>query len=326
MLSVGILECFRRVNHRDTVASGYPSRCLLNLGLLFIAAFLVRNFTVHIQSEVYLGMIRVRVLIEILAAGVIAYWMIAPDPDEATRPPLWSRIHPLFVEVLILFLVAVLIVELPTLFHPLVWGAAALVLSAIGPRLRDRVACRLDFYSLLFAWAAAVQLAAVTSTIETAKAEWYFKPWFLGTTVVLLESIYLARIHRDSFLAGLDFPDGLRWIGSLTAAIRPAKNIWIYYPLFASMAVFAYWRFGAATLTFVFVVQSFIIFILSLKLSVPHFRSLSMALLGVCLVRLVFFDMVRSGTLTRGLVFLGVGGIMMTMNVLYRKFDSGPKR
>jgi uncharacterized membrane protein len=46
------------------------------------------------------------------------------------------------------------------------------------------------------------------------------------------------------------------------------------------------------------------------------------ALAGVvlCVGRLIFYDLAQSGTLTRALVFLGVGVIMLMMNSVYNKY------
>ena len=327
ILSLGALGLFQRINARDTKRNGYPSRYLLCVGYLFIAAFFVRHYTVDIQSEIYWGVFQVRLLIELLALAVIAYWMTAADPDESTAPQIWIRVNPLLLELLILFSVAIAVLAIPNLLHPVVWGATALLLNFVAPRTSDNVAARLDFYSLLFAWASAIHLAAITSTTATAKLQWFFQPWILGVAVVIMEGIYLIRIHRDDFLLTVsEFPKGLRWISSASKTIRHRKNLWIYYPLFVSGGVFAYWRFSAAILTLVFVIESFLIFVLSIVLRVPHFRALSMGILGFCMVRLVFFDLVQTGTLTRGLVFLGVGGIMLVMNFLYKRYETRFKK
>jgi uncharacterized membrane protein len=41
---------------------------------------------------------------------------------------------------------------------------------------------------------------------------------------------------------------------------------------------------------------------------------------GLCIVRLVFFDLKESTTITKALVFVGVGLLMLGMNILYRKY------
>ena len=87
-----------------------------------------------------------------------------------------------------------------------------------------------------------------------------------------------------------------------------------------SIALFLYWSFDSSILTLLWVVQAFAVFVLGAILRESHFRYLSMGALILCLLRLVFFDLARSATLTRAVVFLGVGAIMLVMNYLYGKY------
>jgi hypothetical protein len=41
-----------------------------------------------------------------------------------------------------------------------------------------------------------------------------------------------------------------------------------------------------------------------------------------CLVRLVFFDLSRSGTITRAIVFIFMGLLLLGMNALYARFKA----
>ena len=47
---------------------------------------------------------------------------------------------------------------------------------------------------------------------------------------------------------------------------------------------------------------------------------MSLGALGVCLFRLVVFDMARSDLIMRGFVFIGVGLLMLAMNAVYNKY------
>ena len=97
-------------------------------------------------------------------------------------------------------------------------------------------------------------------------------------------------------------------------------NIWIYYPFFISIAVYIFWTFDRNILTLLFVAESLFIFILSLILKENNFRFLSLGGIGVCLVRLIFFDLSNSGTIARAFVFIGVGMLMVLMNIVYIKY------
>ncbi len=43
-------------------------------------------------------------------------------------------------------------------------------------------------------------------------------------------------------------------------------------------------------------------------------------MIGLCLLRLVFYDLSHAGTLTRALVFLGVGVVMLLIHALFNQF------
>ena len=52
-------------------------------------AFLVRHFTVHIQSEAYLGPVPVRLAIEIFAFAAFLYWASVRVPEHARKYAVW---------------------------------------------------------------------------------------------------------------------------------------------------------------------------------------------------------------------------------------------
>ena len=66
--------------------------------------------------------------------------------------------------------------------------------------------------------------------------------------------------------------------------------------------------------------KKMMIFVLSLVLRANQFRYVALIGLGICVVRLLFFDMSQSSILTKALVFVGVGIIMVGINALYSKY------
>ena len=88
------------------------------------------------------------------------------------------------------------------------------------------------------------------------------------------------------------------------------------------MAVFLFWRFDKAVLTLLWAGEAFVVFALAALLRENHFRKLALVALAACLARLVLYDLEQSDTLMRGLVFLGVGVLMLGMNSIYARFRS----
>jgi uncharacterized membrane protein len=51
-----------------------------------------------------------------------------------------------------------------------------------------------------------------------------------------------------------------------------------------------------------------------------QFRYVALAGLGACLVRLVLVDMAEANLALRGVVFIGVGLLMLAMNAIYNRY------
>jgi hypothetical protein len=321
VLSVIALELALAFGGKDTRENGEAGRHLLYVGYFLLTGFLIRHFAVHLQVESYIGVFKTRLVIELFALSVFAYWLSAKRPAMMPEYRTWTYLHPLVLETLLLFGVTTAALEVPNLWHPFVWIVAAISIFFYAKDATGVVA-RLRLYSLFLAWASAVQVAIVTASVETPSLVWYDQPWFAGTVALLLQVAYLVLINRENMLVGIAFPRAVTRLSTLPQLINLKKNLWIYYPFFITTAVFLYWRFDLAILTLLWVVECVIVFALGIALRVGQFRTVALAALGVCVVRLVFFDLFNSDTITRGVVFLGVGGLMLAMNFLYKKFQS----
>jgi uncharacterized membrane protein len=117
-----------------------------------------------------------------------------------------------------------------------------------------------------------------------------------------------------------------RWMNEETSEIQifnllsRIKNPLIIYPLTFSIAIFLFFSYEKSLLTLLWVVECFVLFALSLVLGEKQFRLISLAALVACIVRLFFYDLSRTNTITKALVFLGVGVIMIAINSLHNKF------
>jgi uncharacterized membrane protein len=64
----------------------------------------------------------------------------------------------------------------------------------------------------------------------------------------------------------------------------------------------------------------FCFFVASILLREKHFRYVAMAGIVFCVFRLVVHDLSRSDMLVRGLVFTGIGIVLLVMYSLYNRF------
>jgi uncharacterized membrane protein len=60
--------------------------------------------------------------------------------------------------------------------------------------------------------------------------------------------------------------------------------------------------------------------ILGILLKEKYFRYVSLSLVGICVIRLMFFDLSNADLLIRALVLVGVGIVLIIMNSLYKKY------
>ena len=112
----------------------------------------------------------------------------------------------------------------------------------------------------------------------------------------------------------------MNFFNKIVSLVARRENLWVYYPVFISTAFFLYWSFDSSILTLLWVAEAFVIFVVSVILKENHFRYVSMIGIVICIIRLGIYDLAKSGTVTRIIVCLGVGGIMIFMNTLFKPY------
>jgi uncharacterized membrane protein len=98
------------------------------------------------------------------------------------------------------------------------------------------------------------------------------------------------------------------------------RNNIIIYPATFSIGLFLYLSFDKGILTFFWILESLGLLILGIILKEKYFRYVSLSLVGVCVIRLMFFDLSNANFLIRALVLLGVGVVLLVMNTLFKKY------
>ena len=98
------------------------------------------------------------------------------------------------------------------------------------------------------------------------------------------------------------------------------KNSLLIYPATLSIGCFLYLTFDKGILTFFWILEALGLLILGILLKEKYFRYVSLSLVGLCIVRLMFFDLSTADFLIRALVLLGVGIVLLVMNSLFKKY------
>lgn len=98
------------------------------------------------------------------------------------------------------------------------------------------------------------------------------------------------------------------------------KNSIIIYPATFSIGLFLFLTFDKGILTFFWILESLGLLILGILLKEKYFRYVSLSLVGICVIRLMFFDLSNADFLIRAMVLLGVGIVLLIMNTLFKKY------
>ncbi|EQA34998.1 membrane protein, PF10101 family [Leptospira inadai serovar Lyme str. 10] len=327
LFSIFYLEFYVLVSAKSSVWISDWRKSLVNSGvvwggfaLTFVALFIGAHILVHLQSEIYIGIFKVRLLIQIFAIGVFLYWANISVLGKGKDIRISRIIIPLFWELSLLTGIIALTLEIPSNWLPVVWILLAFLTELFSRRLS--IIERFHFYSLILFWISCIHTAFLSSSNTTPSSFWTDQEWVGGLISLFFQTAYLIMVRtRPSFQKQEreGFPGT---INRLVEKIQTKINILVFYPLFLTVALFLFWSFDAAFLTLLWMTEVFVVFLVGLFLKENHFRYISLSAMVICLLRLIFWDLSQSSTITRALVFLGVGGILILMNTIYSKYRS----
>ncbi|MGI4867139.1 MAG: hypothetical protein ACRYFZ_24695 [Janthinobacterium lividum] len=295
--------------------AGQPDRYLLHLGYGGLAASLLLHIYLILKPELLLG-VSADYLTAALLVVVLAALALARPPATAPVYASW-RLHPALAEVALLVGSGTLAHNVRAQWLPLVWVGMALALGAATPWLAPRFR-RLGIYGRLYYW-----LAALTASIDCVlyitpshllSAEW----WGLTAAVGLLFGyVGLALRQGNAPFAGLS----PAW-QALALPGRRQLEAWLLYPAFLALALLLIQSFDHSVLTVLLMLQVVAVFSTSLLLRRQDLRYVSLAGMLGCMGRLLFFDLRQSGTVTRAVVFILMGLLLLGMNALYARFKA----
>ncbi|EPG73517.1 membrane protein, PF10101 family [Leptospira fainei serovar Hurstbridge str. BUT 6] len=325
IFSIFYLEFYVFVSAKSSVWISDWRKSLVNSGMVwggfaltFIALFIGAHILVQLQSEIYIGIFKVRLLIQIFAIGVFLYWANTSVLGVGKDVGISQKIFPLFWELSLITGAIASALEIPSNWLPVAW----ILLAFLTEQLSRRVSTitRFHFYSLILFWISCIHTAFLSSSNTTPSSFWTDQEWVGGLISLFFQTAYLIMIYTHPSFQREErdgFPGA---INRFAEKIHTKINILIFYPLFLTVALFLFWSFDTAFLTLLWMTEVFIVFLIGLFLKENHFRYVSLSAMVICLLRLIFWDLSKSSTITRALVFLGVGGILILMNTIYSKY------
>jgi uncharacterized small protein (DUF1192 family) len=296
------------------VRAGQPDRYLLHVAYALLLGSFVLHLGLPYRFEWFFGQ-PAEYFTAAFLFGVLAALALTRPPATEPIYKSWRWLHRWLPEAALLFGSSTLAANIRTPWQPLIWISGALLLSHFGPRLPLRFR-RLGVYGRLYyglaAGAASVASLLYVSPGYILRPEW----WALAAAVALLFG-YVALALR----AGAATIEGLS--PAWDALARPARRqleAALLYPAFLALSLLLIQSFDRSVLTVLLMLEVVAVFSTSLLLRRQDLRYVSLAGMLGCLVRLVFFDLSQSGTITRAIVFIFMGLLLLGMNALYARF------
>lgn len=297
---------------------------ILAIGLAYLVCFGFSYGLVINQEPAFIQLgsvwLRGRLLVECFALGVGLYWWFFPAKPKLLQTRLWARIHPWFLEITLLGICITILSEITTLWRPLAWSALALVL--LSRNLRHLFTARLQVYSVLIYWIAVCTLVAMLATLSSPATSWLEQPQQIGLLAIGLQWSYIVASHHGLDRSALRNPGGPPMLGWIGKRVANHTHRWLYYPLFAAIAYYLAIRYDRSLLTLLWAVEALAIYVLSAALKDSQFRYLALIALAATVARLLWIDLSQADLGLRGVIFIGVGFVMLGMNAIYNRFWS----
>jgi hypothetical protein len=315
LLSLLALEAANRLRRPESLH-------VLGLGLGFLGAYGVSYLLVISQSPAYLVLLGqplgARLLIQLFALAVLLGWWFFQPRAALRQASIWRAVHPCLLELGLLAIGLLILGEVSALWRPVAWSLLALGLLA--PAMERWFAPRLQVYAVLVSWLASATTVAMLSTGETASPQWHQQPQTIALLAIGLQGLFLLASSRWLRPEALRAPGGLPLLAAIGSTVARQPHRWLGYPLFLAVALYLACRYDRALLTLLWALLAFFIYIYSALLRDNQFRTVALLATGACLLRLVAVDMAQTDLTLRGLVFVGVGLLMLAMNALYTRF------
>ncbi|GAA3928351.1 hypothetical protein GCM10022406_12440 [Hymenobacter algoricola] len=313
-------ELRRRLADPASLArAGSPDRFLLHVSYGLLGWALLGHLVLLVPGTDQLWHLPARRLTAVALLLALAGLAWRQPPAAEPRYRSWQRLHPYLPELTLLFATFTLWHEVQVTWQALLSLALALGLSLGGARLPARLR-RLQLYGILFFGLATAWIIYV-ALVYLAPGQLLSVRWLTTAGAVALLFAYAAlTLAAPVPTAPLYWPPGLGGLAAL-GQLSPRQRVAVLlYPAFGALTVVLVQSFDRSVLTVLLMLEVIALFVSSLLLRRQDFRYAALAGVAICLVRLVFFDLSQRGTITRAVVFILMGLLLLGMNALYARF------
>jgi hypothetical protein len=316
-LSIGILWLSMSLIYFE---SGFLSRhknlstSFIHISFVYLIVFIIRHIFVDLQTESYLWILPIKLIIQTYAIAVFYYIYKYSIPLENTYS---FKFHKSLIEIILAFIFILIESVIPYNWKLLSYSVISILLFFIAKyNLELR---KLLLYSIFIHIYILFSIATIAGSQQTVTNYFFNENWFSSLLSIFTQTVYIYFVYKEEENLTNELKTEKYFLKFSNFLIH--KKDWVlFYPLFLAVFLFLFWSFSTKLLTLLWTLLSLGIFILSIILRKKHFRYTSLLLLLFCLIRLVFYDFSSTGTITKAFLFLGVGSILLIMNSLYNKF------
>jgi hypothetical protein len=290
------------------------------MGFLYLLFFFFRHLSHGMQMETFVGIIPLRLILELSAIGVSGVYLSQGRWKASETFPGSSRtlLGVLYSSSWFFFLVVILSHSHRNILSPV------LQLSAIGFLVLERRSAWKEFPLVATAYIHFL-LAQLNLALNTHPGYPFLpgvlrNPWLFGLVnfSFSIGTIWFFYRHFHTFPTSQS--PIFRRMGVLRDFLVKKKNLALLIPLFITLGLFLNWSLEATALTISLFVGCFLLYSTALALKENIFRhSTSLALL-LSSFRLIYWDLAKSPPLAKALAFLGAGAVFILINVLYSQF------
>ncbi|MCP9841712.1 hypothetical protein KBY93_13890 [Synechococcus sp. J7-Johnson] len=301
-------------------SSARTARTLLLVGAGYLLMVLVVWPVWVLPSTAQLGVMLWRWPLEGLGLGVLLRWWLISQHQPLSTYPGWRRLRSCLLEAVLLNLNLIVLWELSPAARTLAWaGLALLLISRHGRRF---FGSRGGLYAPPISWLGLLQLVLALRRLRLDGGDWGAPDQLLIGLAVLLQIAFVVLQHRQAPRQAKGPAQALALAGplGLLQRLESQRLVAIDLPMLVGLALAIYWRFDAGLLTLLWSAQAFLVFCLGTWLRNNPLRHLALAGLGLCLLRLLLIDLARADLGLKGVVFVGVGVLLIGMNALVNRY------
>ncbi|MCR5887167.1 hypothetical protein LRS06_05115 [Hymenobacter sp. J193] len=327
LLAAGAILAAQLVRRRASTApaltrAGLPDRFFLHLAYLLLAISLIGHFDLVVthSSDKLLGVAAHRFTAGALLV-LLGGWAWQRPPATGPQYNSWRYLHPLLPELGLLFGCFTVWHEIRVEWHSVLWLLGGFALTLAGRKLPLRLR-RIHTYGLLFYGAAVLWSSYVALTLlAPGQLLTLAGLTTLATTIGLFAYAAVALPHFPSRLAAT-WPRLLKPLAALGRMPAAIMIPVLLYPAFGVLTLLLLQTFDRSILTVLLMLEVLAAFVSSLLLRRQDLRYVALAGTALCFGRLLLFDLRQHGTITRAVVFILMGMLLLGMNALYARFKS----